>query len=185
MSTRKKVFLTLGALVLIVVGYVVYIMLTTRSHSPAAVAEYQQNALDLSIEYCQPYKKERLIFGTAEEGALLPHGKYWRLGANEATKLTTGSAVNFGGQLLEAGSYSLYAFPDADHWVIGINSVSDRWGATAPDFSKDLGRVKIPVITTDEPLEQFTINITSQGSDDAVVIMQWDRTKVEIPVSSR
>jgi len=183
MSTRKKVFLGIGAILLIVVGYLAYIMLTTRSHSPAAVTEYQQNGMDIRIDYCQPYKKERLIFGTHQEGALLPHGKYWRLGANEATKLTLGSSVNFGGQDLQAGTYSLYAFPNADNWVIGINSKADRWGATPPDFGDDVGRVKIPVTSTNESMEQFTISIASNGSD-AVMLMQWDQTKVEVPLKS-
>lgn len=181
MSLRKKIYLALAVLVLVVVGYFVYVVLTTKSHSPAAVAEYAQNGMDLRIDYCQPYKKERVIFGSREDGALLPNGKYWRLGANEATKLTLGSAVDFGGQNLPAGSYSLYAFPDTDHWVIGINSKADRWGARPPDFANDVGRIKVPVENTEQSLEQFTINVEPRGTE-AVIVMQWDKTKVEVPI---
>ena len=183
MSLRKKVFIALAAVVLIALCYVGYLILTTRSHSPAAEVSYSENNIDMRINYCQPYKKERLIFGSAEEGALLTYGKYWRLGANEATKLTLGSKVNFGGQNLEPGSYALYAFPHEDHWVVGINSDADRWGATPPDFSKDLGRVKVNVESGGESLEQFTVRIEGRGQQ-AIVIMQWDKTKVEIPVES-
>ena len=183
MSTRRIVFITLAALVLAVVAFFAYIMLTTRSHSPAAVAQYQQNDMDLQIDYCRPYKKGRVIFGTSADDALLPHGQYWRLGANEATKLTLNTPVSFGGQSLAAGSYSLYAFPNEDNWVIGINSEADRWGAFEPDFSKDVGRVKVPVIQTDESLEQFTISIESRGQE-AALIMHWDKTKVEVPLQA-
>ena len=182
MSTRRIVFITLAALVLAVVVFFAYLMLTTRKHSPAAVVEYQQNGFDMQIDYCRPYKKGRVIFGTNEEGALLPHGQYWRLGANEATKLTLNTPISFGGKSLATGSYSLYAFPNEDHWVIGINSEADRWGAFEPDFSKDLGRVKVAVTPTDESLEQFTITIESRDQD-AAVVMHWDKTKVEVPVT--
>jgi len=183
MSIRKKVFLALAALVVVGLGFVGYIMLTTRSHSPAAEVSYSENGMDLRINYCQPFKKERLIFGNAEQDALLPYGAYWRLGANEATKLTLNSRVNFGGQNLDPGAYALYAFPHEDHWVVGINNKADRWGATPPNFGNDVGRVKAAVIETNESLEQFTISIESRGSQ-AVVIMQWDQTRVEIPVQS-
>ena len=74
-------------------------------------------------------------------------------------KLTLDASVDFGGQLLTKGSYSLYAFPEEEHWVIGVNSEADRSGASPPDFSKDVGRIKVPVIEKSEPMEQFTISI--------------------------
>ncbi len=181
MSTRRIVLIVLGILILIVGGYILYIMMTTRSHSPADVAEYHGNGLDIRIEYCRPYKKGRLIFGEASEEALQPYGKYWRLGANEATKLTVGTPVTFGNQKLEAGSYALYAFPNQDHWVIGINSEADRWGARPPDFDKDVGRIKVPVNLQSDAREQFTITIESDPAG-ATIKMGWDQHQVEVPV---
>jgi hypothetical protein len=183
MSLTKKIVIAIGVLLLVVVGYSSYVLLSTRSLSPKAVEKFEQGNFAIEIEYCRPFKKERLIFGTAEEGALLPYGQYWRLGANDATKLTLGSSIDFGGQPLKAGSYSLYAFPDADHWVIGINTEADRSGSAPPDFSKDVGRIKIPVSNTDESLEQFTISVKAAG-EQAVVVMHWDQAKIEIPVKS-
>lgn len=181
MSLTKKIVIGIGVMLLVIVGYVSYIMLTTQSHSPSAVEAYEQNGISLQIEYCRPFKKERLIFGTMEDGALLPYGKYWRLGANDATKLTLDTSVDFGGQLLAKGSYSLYSFPEADHWVIGINSEADRWGASPPDFSLDVGRIKIPVIQVSTSQEQFTISV-QEGGQEAEMVMQWDQTQVRIPI---
>ncbi len=181
MSLTKKIVFAIAILLIAVVGYVSYIMLSARSLSPKAVEKYEEGNISLEIEYCRPFKRERLIFGTAEQGALLPYGQYWRLGANAATKLTLESNLDFGGQALKQGSYSLYAFPDADHWVIGINSEANRSGSQPPDFSKDVGRIKMSVINTPEIMEQFTISIEGAGTE-ALVIMQWDQARIEIPV---
>lgn len=181
MSLTRKIVLAAGVLLIAIVAYIAYAMISARSLSPAAVEKYEQGAISMQIEYCRPSIRERLIFGTAEEGALLPYGKYWRLGANDATKLTIDPDLNFGGQELKEGSYSLYAFPEEDHWVIGINTEADRSGSSPPDFGKDVSRIKVPVTLTTESLEQFTISI--EGSDDqAMIAMQWDRARVEIPV---
>lgn len=181
MSLTRKVVLAAGVLVIAIIGYVSYTMLTARSLSPPAKVTHEQDGISMSIEYCRPSKRDRLIFGAPDEGALQPYGKYWRLGANDATKLTLGSDVKFGGQPLKKGSYSLYAFPDEDYWVIGINTEADRSGSEPPDFSRDVGRIKIPVIETSESQEQFTITITQSGSK-ALVNMHWDRASIEIPV---
>ncbi|MBL7845785.1 MAG: DUF2911 domain-containing protein, partial [Cyclobacteriaceae bacterium] len=74
----KKILLGIGVLILIVAGYVGYMMLTTRSHSPAAVAEFKDGDFLIQVNYCQPFRKGRLIFGTEAEGALVPFGKKWR-----------------------------------------------------------------------------------------------------------
>jgi len=158
-------------------------MLTTSSLSPLAVEAYQVNGISMEIEYCRPYKKGRLLFGSAEDDALQPYGQYWRLGANKATKLTLDTDIEFGGELLTKGSYSLYAFPNEDHWVIGVNSESDRSGGSPPDFSRDIARIKVPVIQEVTSLEQFTIHMEEEGGN-TVLVMQWDKTQVRIPVKS-
>jgi len=183
MSLGKKIIIGIGVMLIVLVGYVSYIMLSTRSHSPLAVEVHEQDGISLQIEYCRPFKKERLIFGSMENGAILPYGKYWRLGANDATKLILDTSVDFGGQLLAKGSYSLYAFPEEKHWVIGVNSEADRSGASPPDFSKDVGRIKVPVVQDPNGQEQFTISVEENGSE-ALVVMQWDQTQVRIPVKT-
>lgn len=183
MSVRKKILLGIGSLLLVVLGYIGYVMLTTSSLSPLAVEAYQAHGISMEIEYCRPYKKERLLFGSAAEDALQPYGQYWRLGANMATKLTLDTDIIFGGELLTKGSYSLYSFPNEDHWVIGINSESDRPGGSPPDFSKDVARIKVPVIQDVTSLEQFTIIMQEEGGN-TVLVMQWDKTQVRIPIES-
>ena len=182
MSLKKKIFTGIGSVFLVVAGYIGYTQLTSDSLSPADVVIFQQQGLSFQLDYCKPSKKDRLIFGTMEDSALIPFGKYWRLGANDATKLTLETKMNFGGQLLSKGSYSLYAFPDEAYWVIGINAKSERSGATPPDFSQDVGRIKVPVIKTSEEIEQFSITVEESGSE-VFMIMQWDRVQVQVPLN--
>ena len=67
--------------------------------SPRQVVEQQFSIAKISIDYGRPAVKGRVIFGD-----LVPFGEVWRAGANEATKITFGQEVLFGGQ--KAVSYT-------------------------------------------------------------------------------
>ena len=81
------------------------------------------------------------------------------MGDNDATTLETSSDLFIKGQKLPKGRYSIYAVPGEEVWKIGINAVADRWGASEPDYAKDLFVVDIPANTTHESQEEFTIYI--------------------------
>ena len=107
----KKVLIGAGIVVVILVGYMAYSFMTTESHSPQDVATFERDGLKISLTYCQPFKKERLIFGKADDGALVPYSEKWRTGANEATEITFNKDLKIKGKLLKAGSYSIYTIP--------------------------------------------------------------------------
>jgi len=148
----------------------------TKKHSPQDTLEFINQNLKISMVYCRPYKKGRLVFGPASEGALQPFGKYWRLGANEATTIETNKTLAFGKRILPAGKYSIYAIPGKESWLFGINEVYDRWGLTEPDYSKDVFKIEVPIIYTKNSVEQFTISIERDK-----IVVWWDTSKAEIP----
>lgn len=152
----------------------------TQRLSPQASVEFSDNDLSIKMVYCRPYKKGRLIFGPAEEGALQPFGVYWRLGANEATTLETNKDIVIEGQTLPAGNYSMYAVPGDSIWKFGINKVADRWGKAEPDYTQDLFTFEMPVHYTEEVKEQFTIQISRKGGPYAITFW-WDTSKINIP----
>ncbi|MCY3997775.1 MAG: DUF2911 domain-containing protein, partial [Flavobacteriaceae bacterium] len=82
--------------------------------SPRGSAIFESDHLKIKVTYYRPYKKERLIFGLEEENALVPYGKYWRLGANFTTKIKFNKMVSFANQTLEKGTYGLYVYPYED-----------------------------------------------------------------------
>ena len=177
----KKLVLGGFAIVLfLVIAYFVYGYLFRAS--PPDVAEFSQEGVELRIDYSRPLKKGRLIFGPEEDGALQPHGKYWRMGANEATKLTLNQSVSIMGNTLEAGSYAMYAFPGKDLWTIGFNSTSDDWGAWEPDYNNDVFRIEVTPLSTDSIIEQMTIEFEESETHFTEIVMSWDDVQIRIPV---
>lgn len=175
----KKVII---GLVIVIIGYFVYGVLTTRSHSPLASAEGTSGDLTVSVDYCQPYKKGRLIFGEESADALVPYGKYWRLGANDATEITFSQDVNFAGEPLSAGRYRMYAVPYADSWEVSLNSQLGEFGYFEPDYTLDVLKVEVPVQQSPQELEQLTMTFDSD-STGLQLNMAWDQTQVSVPIS--
>lgn len=178
----KKILIGLGVVVLGFVLFMVYVLATTRSHSPEAVATHSYDGLELSVKYCQPYKKGRVIFGEESEGALQPNGKYWRLGANDATEITFSADANFGGSPVSAGSYRMYAVPGADSWKVTLNSELGKFGAFEPDYDLDVISVNVAPSTSNTEVEQFTIDFDSD-STGVMMNFNWDKTVVSIPIT--
>ncbi|MCK6616890.1 MAG: DUF2911 domain-containing protein [Cyclobacteriaceae bacterium] len=180
----KKILLGVGVLILIIAGYVGYVLLTTKNHSPAAVAEFRDGDFLIQVNYSQPFKKGRLIFGTEAEGALVPFGMKWRTGANEATEISLSGDVLIAGKLLKAGRYSLYSIPDATMWTIAFNSKVGYWGKGFGDVfdeSLDVLRATASVQNDLPEVEQFTISLTPA---DSLINMHfsWDKTRATLPI---
>lgn len=175
----KKIFIGLGILLLAFVLFVAYTIIFPKS--PPMTAEFSDKGLDIKVTYSQPSKKGRLIFGEEADGALQPYGKYWRLGANQATEITLSKNVTFAGQPLNAGTYRMYAVPGATSFQIGLNSELGVFLAVnEPDYTLDVLKVEVPVQTTPET-EKFTISFSS----DAVGVNMdfvWDKTLVRVPI---
>ena len=179
---KKKIWITAGIVLIALVAYLGYGLLTTTAHSPFKETKYSYQGTNITVAYCQPYKKGRLIFGEESDGALLPFGKYWRLGANDPTIITFSTDVVFAGDKVIAGSYRMYAVPGNDSWEVSLNSELDSWGVWEPDYSLDVVNVKITPRVADTEMEQFTINFNSD-STSMYMTFEWDKTIVSIPIT--
>ena len=144
--------------------------------SPLAVSSVRYKDNYIKITYSQPQKKNRQIFGD-----LVPFGKVWRTGANEATEITTIRDIQIESIILKAGTYSLFTIPDKDKWTIIINADVGLWGAYNYNARKDVYRFDVPVQSADKIYEPFTI-IFDHRNEVADLLMIWDQTKVSIPV---
>lgn len=179
----KKLIVIGGILVAIIGVVLVSLRIYTKSFSPRDVAEYSNAGLSISIDYSRPYKNNRKIFGE-----LVPFGETWRTGANEATIFTTSKDLKINGQLLQAGSYSLFTIPSKDSWKIVLNSETGQWGISVFDMkankedANDVLVTEVTAIHTDTVFEQFTINFEKMGEENELVIM-WDQTLVVVPFS--
>jgi hypothetical protein len=146
--------------------------------SPLAIASCKYKDTYLKIVYSQPHKRGREIFGK-----LVPFGQVWRLGANEATELTITREIFVNGQFLPAGTYSLFAIPQADKWTIIFNSELGQWGSYNYNQAKDVMRVDVASHTLPGELvyEPFTIAI-DQKNNKADIVITWDKTTVSFGV---
>lgn len=178
---KKKILIGVGIFILIIIIGMIYLNHRNRSLSPPGIVKYDKNDLIMEIPYGRPSKRDRLIFGTEEEGALLPYGKYWRLGANEATEVTFSRDVLFNGQPVKAGTYRMYAVPGESAFEMSLNSGLGKWGYSEPDFSLDILKTNVPVERSNESVEQFTIRFEEQGSK-VLIVCEWSDVKVKIPI---
>ncbi len=109
-----------------------------------------------------------------EASKVEPYGKVWRLGADEATKITVTAPTKIGSSLeLAPGSYSLFAITGPAKWTLIVNKLADQWGAFSYDEAQDLGRIDLPVTKPAAQVEEFTISLTKQSADTATLSMAW------------
>ena len=180
MKIIKKLGLIVLAIFTVVIfyfGYEIFI----NPKSPKGNVLFQNENFEIELSYSRPYKKNRLIFGDIDKGALVPYGKYWRLGANFATSIRINKNTSFAGRPLNKGKYRLYAFPFKDNWRLVLNSESSAFGFNEPDYSKDIMSVNLPVNALDDELEQLTIDFIEFDSILNLRI-RWDKTEITSPI---
>ncbi len=129
----------------------------------------------VKVVYGRPQKKGRTIFGN-----LVPYGKVWRTGANEATEVTFYKATTFGGKKIPAGTYVLHSIPGEKEWTIILNKNLNVWGAYEYKPEADLVRFTVKPSLGDESLEAFSIAF--DNGDNKAMVLGWDKTRVRIPL---
>jgi Protein of unknown function (DUF2911). len=178
---QKTIWITLAFVLLILAGGFLYVNYRGRTLSPPGKAELAGENLTISISYSRPSVRNRTIFGTADEGALQPYGKYWRLGANESTEVTFSRDVTVNGTEIKAGTYRIYAIPQEDSFEVALNTETGKWGAFEPDYSLDVMRTRIPIEKLSSPVEQFTISLVQAGNG-IDMIFEWADRRFVVPV---
>lgn len=142
--------------------------------SPHETVSEDLNGKKLTITYGRPSLKGRKMLGGQD-----PYGKVWRLGADEATKLTvTSRTMTAGDFVLEPGSYALFAIPYPDHWTMIVNKVADQWGAFTYDKAQDVGRFDLKVRKLSVPVEEFTIVLGKEGNNMVTAKFSWGEASV-------
>jgi hypothetical protein len=129
---------------------------------------------NVKVTYGRPSMKGREIFGK-----LVPYGKVYRLGADEATTITFAKDGTFGGKSVKAGTYALFAIPNEKNWTIIINGNPKQWGAFDYDKNKDKDvlQTEVTTKTLGSPVEQLTIGLSNQD-----LSISWEKTRVDVPL---
>jgi hypothetical protein len=183
----KKFLLVLSVALIIILGVLTYFRVYyTKSFSPEEKVSFNDGNLQIDVIYNRPFKKGRVIFG---ENELVPFGKVWRTGANEATVFETNKALKFGDNTLAPGKYSLWTIPNETSWTIIFNSETGQWGVgfngeANRKTENDVLSVDAPVVSIEKEFEQFTISI-EESDDDLELTFIWDKTLVAVPFSAQ
>ena len=143
---------------------------------------------EMKLVYGRPYTKKP---GTSEVrkiwGGLVPYGRVWRTGADEATLLTTAQPIEIGGYSLAAGTYSLFTLPNEDGTAkLIINKKTGQWGIPYKEDSEkanELARVDLKKSALDKPVDQFTMAIEPASGGGGVLKMMWEETQYSVPFS--
>jgi hypothetical protein len=126
---------------------------------------------DISVNYGRPSKRGRVIFGGLEKW-----GNVWRTGANEATHIATSKALDFGGKMVPAGTYTLWTkLEESGKWELIVNKQTGQWG-TAYDAKQDLVRIPMTVTSTNPVVEKMEIQVKPAGKGGEIAVM-WDTYK--------
>jgi len=147
------------------------------SLSPKIITEQQVGLVKVKLEYGQPNKQEREIFG-----ALIPFDKIWRTGANSSTKISFDREIKLAENIIPPGVYGLYTIPEKDQWTIIIHKNSRLWGTGGYDKSNDLIRFKVPVTNIKDTQETFSIHFENFNTNGGDLVISWENTKVKVPL---
>ena len=151
----------------------------SKRPSPPATAKCElAGGKSVTIDYSSPRKKGRNVFPD-----VVPYGKVWRTGANEATTFVTTADVMVGGTHVPAGSYTLFTVPGKDKWTLIISKKTGEWGTEYPGEKEDLARVDMKAGTASAPVENFTISLEKAGSG-CNLKLAWDTTTASVTVGA-
>ena len=148
-----------------------------RSSPKASISQFV-GVCNIIVNYSRPAVKGRVIFGQ-----LVPFGKTWRAGANEATIISFSHEVSFGGQKVAAGKYGLFVVPTEKKWIVKLNNEWDQWGAYNYDESEDVAQFELTPIEI-APTELLTFSFTEVSKTKASLNLQWANQQISIPIQT-
>ena len=114
-------------------------------------------------------------------GGLVPYGKAWRMGSDEATLLITQNPIVFGETTIPAGAYTLYLVPMEDGTAkLAFSSKLGGWGIPV-DETKDVARIEGKKESTASQIDQFTMSVGKGESGGGVIKLMWENTQFSFP----
>jgi hypothetical protein len=188
MNTRGLGGLAVVAVILLCAGP---LMAQQKRVSPHETVSSVVDGNRVTVIYGRPYTKDPKT-GEARKiwGGLVPFGKVWRTGADEATLLITQQDLQIGDATIPAGAYSLWTLPNEDGSAkLIINKQVGQWGQDYKDMKKvydeanDVARVDLKKEPAEKPVDQFTISVGKNASGGGILKLMWEDTQYSVPFS--
>ena len=152
----------------------------SKRPSPPAKAECKfSDGKTIAVDYSSPRMNGRKIYG-----GLVPLGQVWRAGANEATTFVTTADITVGGKAVPAGSYTIFAIPNAGKWALIISKTTGEWGTDYSGEANDLARVDMKVSALPSPVENFIIALDQTGAG-CTLRLDWETTRASVEIARK
>jgi hypothetical protein len=169
-------------LALVLVGMLLPVLLWAQADkskrpSPPVTVTGKVGDATITIDYSSPSVKGRKIFG-----GILPYGKLWRAGANEATLFQTDRDIIVEGKKLPAGKYSFFATPNENEWTIFFNAETGQWGDkpggdTNMDPAKTVLSVAVKRKVLTDVCERLEYKVVAGG-----LLLRWEFSEIFIAI---
>ncbi len=144
--------------------------------SPPETAMAMVGDAHVHIDYSSPGVRGRTIFGD-----LIPFGKLWRAGANDATSIETNKDIIINGQTLPTGKYGFFVIPNQEKWTLIFNTRWDAHGADKYKEKEDVLRIDVVANTLKYTQEHLKYQVIKSDDTNGIISLAWEKTKVEIP----
>jgi hypothetical protein len=179
--TVRRAALSGLALFIVLVAYALPAAAQQPRVSPHETISSVIDGNRVTVVYGRPYSKNprgsdiRKIWG-----ALVPYGRVWRMGADEATLLITQQPMDMSGTEIPAGAYTLFLQPEEDGSAkLIVSKQLGQWG-TQYDEKQDFARVDIKKEALDPAVDQFTMSV-DRGDGGGVLRMKWEGAQYVAP----
>ena len=145
--------------------------------SPHQTAMAMIGNAHIHIDYSSPGVRGRTIFGE-----LIPFGKLWRAGANNATWLETNKDLLINQMTLPKGKYGVFIIPKKESWTWIFNNNWDQHGTDDYKESEDVIRFDLPVNHLGKEQEHLEYHVEKVADNSGVISAAWEHTKVEFSI---
>jgi DUF2911 family protein len=144
--------------------------------NPRTTSKLEMGGKYIFVEYGRPSLKGRDML------AQLEVNKFWRLGADKSTTLTSSANLSFNKITVPQGTYSLWLKKLGDKsYELIFNRKSGQWG-TQHEPIDDFEDVPLTYSESNESVELFTINlIRATKGNGAEIELLWGKVVLKAP----
>jgi hypothetical protein len=131
---------------------------------------------EITITYGRPVARGRTLYG-----ALVPYGRIWHPGADQATTLAVTRDIEVNGQPLPAGKYSIWTVPGERDWTFIFNRNADVFHTSYPGQGNDVLRLEVTP-ESGAHMESLTYYFPSVDGKDATLRLHWGTLMVPLAI---
>jgi tetratricopeptide (TPR) repeat protein len=113
---------------------------------------------------------------------MVPYGRVWRTGANEATTIRFSDPVRVAGRQVPAGAYALFTIPGPETWTVILNKRWRQFGAYDYQPKDDVVRLEVKPKVMKEHTEWLTYEIYPASRGSAYIDLYWEKLRVDFLV---